>query len=344
MSEVHYFPRYSQKENMVTNNTLLLFNRLYNHSADIFNQFLNNLIEKENHEIDTRLSFEQQVKAKESVPDGVIHQQSFKIIIETKLYGQEHIQQLIKHHNSFNNEDQQLLLWVNKTPIDKAYYEKITKELTAINEQRDNKIMFVPVTFKEICDKAAEIIENQHFGLGEVVEDYAAFCNEAGLIDNSHTKMRVVLASRSLEQNMEHGVYYAPSSRGYQQHKYLGLYGNKAVRGIGQITNSADIEYDEATGELSVIATQIEDITEAQKSIVKQVIQEGKREQGFLIAKDHRFFFVDRFEETEYKKPTPGGLMGQRYFDLADLPGFTSELSTKEIAELLDNKVWEMKN
>jgi hypothetical protein len=284
------------------------------------------------------------VKAKESVPDGVIQQQSFKIIIETKLYGQEHIQQLIKHHNSFNNEDQQLLLWVNKAPIDEAYYEKITKELTAINEQRDNKIMFIAVTFKEICDKAVEITQNQQFGLGEVVEDYAAFCNEAGLIDNSHTKMRVVLASKSLKQNMEHGVYYAPSSRGYQKHKYLGLYGNKAVRSIGQITNSADIEYDEATCELSVIATQIGDITEAQKSIVKQVIQEAKREQGFLIAKDHRFFFVDRFEETEYKKPTPGGLMGQRYFDLADLPGFTSELSTKEIAELLDNKVWEMKN
>lgn len=344
MSEVHYFPRYSQKENMVTNNTLLLFNRLYNHSADTFNQFLNNLIEKVDQKIDTRLSFEQQVKAKESVPDGVIRQQSFKIIIETKLYGQEQIKQLIKHHHSFNNEDQQLLLWVNKAPIDKAYETKIIKELTAINEQKENKIMFVPVTFKEICDKAAEIIQNQHFGLGEVVEDYAAFCNEAGLIDNSHTKMRVVLASRSLEQNMEHGVYYAPSSRGYQQHKYLGLYGNKAVRGIGQITNSADIEYDEETGEFSVIETQIKDITETQKETVKKVIQKAKEEQGFLIAKGHRFFFVDKFEEMEYKKTTPGGLMGQRYFDLADVPGFNLKLSTKEIADLLDKKEWGAKD
>ncbi|GEK57682.1 hypothetical protein CHL76_01125 [Marinococcus halophilus] len=343
MSQVHYFPRYSQKENMVTNNTLLLFNRLYNYSADTFNQFLNNLIEKEDHEIDTRLAFEQQVKAKESVPDGVIHQQSFKIIIETKLYGQEHIQQLIKHHNSFNNEDQQLLLWVNKSPIDEAYKAKIIKELTAINEQQENKIMFIPVTFKEICDKTAEVVQNQYFGLGEVVEDYAAFCNEAGLIDNSHTKMRVVLASKSLEQNIEHGVYYAPSSRGYQQHKYLGLYGNKAVRGIGQITNSADIEYNEESDEFSVIATQIGNITEKQKNTIKQVIQEAKEEQGFLIAKGHRFFFVDKFEKTEYKKPTPGGLMGQRYFDLADVPGFTSILSTKEIAELLNHREWETK-
>lgn len=30
MSSIHYFPRYSQKENMVTNYTMLLFTRLYN--------------------------------------------------------------------------------------------------------------------------------------------------------------------------------------------------------------------------------------------------------------------------------------------------------------------------
>ena len=29
MAEIHSIPRYSKKENIVTNNTLLLFNRLY---------------------------------------------------------------------------------------------------------------------------------------------------------------------------------------------------------------------------------------------------------------------------------------------------------------------------
>lgn len=29
MSKIHYFQRYSQKENVVTNNTMLLFSRLY---------------------------------------------------------------------------------------------------------------------------------------------------------------------------------------------------------------------------------------------------------------------------------------------------------------------------
>lgn len=36
ISTIHYFPRYYQKENMITNNTMLLFKRLDNNSMDKF--------------------------------------------------------------------------------------------------------------------------------------------------------------------------------------------------------------------------------------------------------------------------------------------------------------------
>ena len=39
------------------------------------------------------------------MPDGVIQQESFKIIIETKLYGQQDINQVEKHWDSFGHED-----------------------------------------------------------------------------------------------------------------------------------------------------------------------------------------------------------------------------------------------
>lgn len=51
MASIHYFPRYSQKENMVTNNTLLLFSRLYNNSPYKFKLFMNNLLEDSEVEI-----------------------------------------------------------------------------------------------------------------------------------------------------------------------------------------------------------------------------------------------------------------------------------------------------
>jgi hypothetical protein len=43
MSEVHYFPRYSQPENVVTNNTLLLLLRLREYSRYKFENFMEKL-------------------------------------------------------------------------------------------------------------------------------------------------------------------------------------------------------------------------------------------------------------------------------------------------------------
>lgn len=40
MTDIHYFPRYSQPENVVTNNTLLLLLRLYQYNRFKFERFM----------------------------------------------------------------------------------------------------------------------------------------------------------------------------------------------------------------------------------------------------------------------------------------------------------------
>jgi len=45
MSSIHYFQRYSQPENVATNNTLLLLSRLYHDSPNKFKGFLNDLLD-----------------------------------------------------------------------------------------------------------------------------------------------------------------------------------------------------------------------------------------------------------------------------------------------------------
>lgn len=40
MSEIHYFPRYSMQENVVTNNSLLLLLRLYQYNRYKFEKFM----------------------------------------------------------------------------------------------------------------------------------------------------------------------------------------------------------------------------------------------------------------------------------------------------------------
>lgn len=65
---------------------------------------------------------------------------------------------------------------------------------------------------------------------------------------------------------------------------------------------------------------------------------EAKDEFGYIISEGHRFFFVTQFFETEFVKPTKGGLIGQKYFDLADIDGYKKEMDTQEIAKLLLGK------
>lgn len=340
MSFIHYFPRYSQKENMVTNNTLLLFSRLYNYSNIKFNRFINAVFEDKNIELDTSVRFSQQERGLGSVPDGIIQQESFKIIIETKLYGQENLEQISNHVLSFGNVDKKIFLWINTEPIDEIYRKKITRFLNKINEEKKIKINFASTTFKEICKYFNEAIFEYDIEMKELITDFEAFCNEEGLIDNSESKLRAVLAGNTYEQNMEYNIYYAPSERGYQKHRYLGLYKQKSIRGIGEVISSADINYNEETETLEIKKIQFGQITESQQEAVKKVILEARDKFGYELSEGHRFFFVEKFYETNFMKPDKGGLMGQRYFDLADIEGYVKEKSCYEISEWLKGKYW----
>jgi hypothetical protein len=129
MSTIHYFPRYSQKENMVTNNTMLLFKRLYNNSMGKFNRLMNSILEDSGIELDASIKFGQQEKGQYSIPDAFIQQDSFKILIETKLYNQQDINQIKNHFTVFKDEPNQIFLWINKEPIVNKYKNEILDEV-----------------------------------------------------------------------------------------------------------------------------------------------------------------------------------------------------------------------
>lgn len=340
MSGIHYFPRYSQKENMVTNNTLLLFNQLYNNSTDKFKRLINLILEESGIEIDTTVTFKQQEKGKGSIPDAIIEQESFKVVIETKLYGQQNIEQLANHFNYFSHEDKQVFLWVNKEPITAEYRQEIIDRLNSFNTVNDNKICFASTTFRSICRCFKDILNDYDIELKELVDDFESFCSDSALIDNTATKMRVILASATFQQNLEYSIYYAPKERGFQQHKYLGLYKDKAVRAIGEVIGFADYNYDFGSDTIKTVETHLISSTEEQELIIKKVIVEAKDKFGFDIAKGHRFFFVKKYYKTDFIKPTKGGLMGQKYFDLAEIKGFDENMSTLQIAEFLKGKEW----
>lgn len=131
--QIHYFQRYHSKENVDTSNTMLMLSRLYNYNADKFFSMLNSLIlgEDESPEI----TFDLQVVGDDSVPDAVISQKSFKIVVETKLYNQFYKQQLVNHLEQFGAEDIKVLLTLDPKPMKPQLFDELAVELKKYNSE-----------------------------------------------------------------------------------------------------------------------------------------------------------------------------------------------------------------
>ena len=56
--------------------------------------------------------------------------------------------------------------------------------------------------------------------------------------------------------------------------------------------------------------------------------------------RNSRYFVVDKFYETDFKKETPYAPMGSRMFDLTEVLGTDKLPSTKELADQLRKKTW----
>ena len=77
MSQIRHFPRYSQKENIVTNNVLMLMSRLYDYNRLKFSTFLVALGDEASNVAEhLQLQFGQQRGTETSVVDGFIAQEA----------------------------------------------------------------------------------------------------------------------------------------------------------------------------------------------------------------------------------------------------------------------------
>lgn len=334
MSKIHYFQRYSQKENVATNNTLLLFSRLYNHSLHKFNNFLNGLLELGEESINVGLEFSQQEKNEESIPDGIFYQESFKVAIETKMGKHFDELQLINHLNTFEKiEGKKVLIGLSPIFMDENLKRKIIKI-----SQETNNVIFKNLTFKQIINTFREILEDYEFELHNIIDDYEEYCNQSGLIKETKFKMRIVPCGDSFELNKKHNVYFCPEKRGYSDHRYIGIYKNKSVGAIGKIKNIVVAKL--LNSEL-IIKEKKTILSEDQKENIINIINESKEVYGWNISKDHRFFIVEQFYPTDFKKSSKGGIQGARFKNLKEILNVEGNLpKTEKIAELLNKENW----
>ena len=213
MADVHYFPRYTQRENFVTNNTLLLFQRLYDYNLRKFGKFLMEL----NEDLDSfsgllGLHINQQIRTGNSVPDGFIVQHPLKIVVETKMHEGFSGSQLRRHLNT-NQEHPDLVLMLLSPRGEPS--EKLVASL------RNDKAKIVVTSFRDIIGAARRCLSEHDEDMNALVDDYEAFCSDSKLLPRDDYTLFIPPCGESHEVNARLKLYWCPDYRNIRKSKYL---------------------------------------------------------------------------------------------------------------------------
>lgn len=336
MSDIHYFPRYRSAENFTTNNTLLLLGQFNRIEPKKYATFIADLLGNENLAVGHK--FSQQTKAVNSIPDGGILQQSFRAVIETKMYeSQFTLMQLENHLKAFEDEQMQIMLSLSPKPMAVNLSNSFNQKVDQFNRSNKKRISFVEITFSDIIQKFRDSIEEYDIELIELIDDYEDFCAELKLLPTDEFKMLAVPCGLTLQENFDYGIYYDPATRNFSPHAYLGIYKNKAIRGIGKVINV--VEANMVNNSL-IIINQSNDVTDEQKERIENIMAAALQNHGWDITNGHKFFIVDRFHETNFEKKTKYPLQGRKYFNLKNILKINQVPDTSIISDLLRNEDW----
>lgn len=341
MSEIHYFPRYSQKENFVTNNTLLFLLRVHQYSRLKFQKLIEELcVDEPNVQLSTSwLHFQQQKATERSVLDGFISQDSIKIAVETKRADSFDFSQLENHLSVFKNEQHKLLIMLSPKEN-----EIPSREMESIRElAKRRNIQILHTSFEEIVRKTRGCLSNHDEEMHALVDDYESFCSESGLLPEDKYLVFVPPCGQSFEDNYSLRLYYCPASWSRRKARYIGIYRDKSVRAIGEITKivSCDANQEQQEVTLREWVKGSGELTQDEKQRILVACKNAPG-RGWDVSTGHKFYLCDELVETDFKKQSSGGIPGHRYLDLRDfLRTDFSHATTTDLASALRHSKWQ---
>jgi len=331
MSEIHYFPRYSQKENFVTNNTLLLLLRLHQYNRLKFESFVQKLCaDAPNIQLSTSwLHFQQQKSTDASVLDGYISQDSVRIAVETKLADSFDLAQLENHLRVFGDEQHKLLIMLS--PKAEGIPASALEPIRHLANRRNVQVLHT--SFEEVVRNARNCLSEHDEYMQALVDDYESFCSESDLLPKDQYLIFVPPCGKSFEDNIEFKLYYCWATWTRRRTRYLGVYFDKAVRAIGRITKIVHCDVKVDTGKLSISTVEGSgDLTSDEEHRIVAACKNGPQ-RGWDLSAGHKFYLCDELAETEFRKASTGGIQGHRYIDLrehlkADVPDKVTDLAS----------------
>ena len=337
MSKIHYFQRFDSKENWVTNATLLLLSRLHNYNRLKFSSAINIILTESNLQLDIGVNFAQQKRGESSVVDGVILQDSFKVVIETKLYDNFSTEQLKRHLDALaGSYSQKILLALSKNMVSDSIRKEVIKEL---QKSKYRGIQFASTTYEDIYQAISGSLNDFDTEMKEVLDDYISLCEDHGLTNLENRTMLAFTAGESFAENLRYRIYYDPAIRNHNSpFKYIGLYKNKSIVAVGEKTKV--VSCDLVDGQL--VATNNDKtlftLDPEEYNRIKETIENTPY---YDLQKGSKFFLVDQFYLTNYRKTSFSSVRAKRYFSLDDIEGFKVGMTAQKLAGLLEGKTWE---
>lgn len=336
MTDIHYFPRYSQPENVVTNNTLLLLLRLHQYNRFKFEKFMELICADEEVQLSSSwLQFRQQKGTGKSIVDGFIAQDSIKIAVETKLTEAFDPAQLENHLAVFGAEQHKLLILLSPSLGEISSSQLALVRAGAVSRN----IQVVHTSFEDIVDKTRSCLSEHDEEMLALVTDYESFCSDLDLLPRDQYTLFVPPCGLSFEANERFCLYYCSASWSRRKAKYLGVYAQKTVRAIGQITKVVACSVDIQAGTVTP-ADKRDLLTQDEQSRILESTKEG-RIRDWDLTTGHKFYLCDTLQETDFRKTSRGGIMGHRYFDLEEVLGTKVPQDVNSLAASLRQHTWE---
>lgn len=333
MSEISYFQKYSQKENHITNNTLLMLRHLYQSSPLKFEKFLINAFDDIN--ISIGPNFEQQIRASKSVPDGFISQKPFNIFIEAKDNGNLDKGQIERHLEHAEKSNNAFIIGLTKEKLinsEKEEYEQLCKS---------KNVKFIGLTYLEIVESIKALVKEYETDLEEIVSDYEQFLLLENMISDPFLMISFPCGI-SKDANEEFGIYYEPSHRPSKANvSFLGFYAEKRISHIGSIKSTCICTYDGKNLNCKIESGEANE--KDKHNIIKSIKAAESDYYHNLGSEEHRYYILKDLVEVNLVKKSAYGLMGAKYFNLKKV--FNEDLkvgmSNSQIAALIYEETFE---
>jgi hypothetical protein len=326
MSQTHYFQRCDSLESAASRSTLQLIARIGDHSAASASRFLTDLL-GESVEMGAEIAFPR--GGDDPVLDGSVIQRAFKLIVVTKIESTVSLDHLLRCAGSFGSEDQKLLLLLTREPV--GHQGRV---ITGLMRASRPDVVFATATFGSVCDSLRGLFGVEGGPMAALVDGYRECCDEMDLFERTRVLLRIVPCGRVLDIAKRFGVYFQPSERASEPRSLVGLYADKRVQAVLEVRSVFDAQL--ADGRLTKKLVRGED-TDALDSSLREVIETVRTSYGRDISTGTRFFCGDVFD-TDFRRSSPGELVGPRLVDLGRLVGGRS--AAGEVAAALKGKEW----